>query len=363
MCPPTSHKTHSYETCSLSANETAFVLARDPTITSYNDPTDRCRNASPNRSLSPIPEDSEYPEPPLNSKTRALVPIEKGNFISALHLAFPDPYLRVLVSYAFRDSILAKPLTPAQTREVRGRRGHVERVFFCPDTADRIAADFKELGRMVLLAANGLGDNPEGTPLSYPREVLEFEWGLSAIQNPFPHITFTTSSDEMLRSAYGNSYQALQEIYTILQFVARRYALWIAEQVCRSVSKGYLSETQWGAYFGLNQDETLARLTRKTANRLQAEKERIYRQKMREEKARADIRKAMGDESNEGCELIHHPVDSNLAKSGLFAPYDPTNPTFQPNDCVPRVRVYEDEEDWDQVLEMIRLRPEEDFQI
>ncbi|KAK7441571.1 hypothetical protein VKT23_016564 [Stygiomarasmius scandens] len=133
---------------------------------------------------------------------------------------------------------------------------------------------------------------------------------------------------------YSNSIQRMHEAYTVIQFVARRYAHWIMEQVIRSVSLGYLSASNWGSYFGLTHDETLTRLTWKSVARLEAEKEIIKRRKERE--TTKDIEATSGVD-HPG--LVLHPTKSSLGRQGLLTPYTPLEPSWDISMYAPSVDV------------------------
>ncbi|THU98515.1 hypothetical protein K435DRAFT_856522 [Dendrothele bispora CBS 962.96] len=83
------------------------------------------------------------------------------------------------------------------------RLGKPTRIFFSVETADRI--------------------------WTYSRDFNNLEWVQSDFSRLIPHITFA-GSDNLLRSIFGSTRQSMQQIYTLIQFVAQKYALWIVQQ-------------------------------------------------------------------------------------------------------------------------------------
>ncbi|KAK7468545.1 hypothetical protein VKT23_003050 [Stygiomarasmius scandens] len=252
----------------------AWILKDCPDVTSYQ-PTSKSQELivykpSPFNDLIPGPTSgtvsqlaSEYPtasnislnyQAPLDSVTGALLGYNRSNLVDTLHLAFPNPYICALITHAFRESILLHSLTDDQLIVVNNDKGPA-RVFFSPQITDQIWADLHRMGQMVL--SSTVIDNPSSPiPLSYSCDFNNFEWIHSNFSHLLLHITFTRS-DNLLRYIYGNTCQTMHKVYTIIQFVAQRYTLWIIDQVRHSISRGYLSISNWGSYFGLTHDETL----------------------------------------------------------------------------------------------------------
>ncbi|THU76937.1 hypothetical protein K435DRAFT_812935 [Dendrothele bispora CBS 962.96] len=343
-CSSCTTHSHSFESCgSFPDNRaTAWVLKNKPDVTSYQ-PTSDCTALVPYKP-SPFPLLDTKPvhgTAPLDPVTGALLGFNRESLIDTLHLAFPDPYIRAIITYVFRDSILHQPLSDNQLMVLRDEGNRTTRVFFSVETADRIWSDLQRLGQMVLSSTN-LSNPSAPIPLSYSRDFNNLEWIDSDFSRLIPHITFA-GSDNLLRSIFGNNHQSMQQIYTLIQFVAQKYALWIIQQVRTSISRGYLSISNWGAYFGLTHDETLTRLTRKSMARLRAEKVLARR---RSEKARG--RKERVEEDNSSA-LVLHPTASSLGYQGLLAPY-----THQPGWSIdmyaPSADVHMEDEDFGEMM-------------
>jgi hypothetical protein len=291
----------------------------------------------------------------LGSTEKALIHSNSKDFRALLDRAFPNPYLRVLIAYIFRDSILSKPLKDDQMMFVTNQEGGNSGVFFKPAVADQILGDFRRLAAMVVMAANGI-DNPENPLLPhYPRDVVNLEWSCSELPNPFPHLSLIFSSDNFIAKTHAYSRSELREMYAILQFVGRQYALWIGDQVARSVQKGYLSECSWGTFFGIPQDEFMTLLTRKSVERLEAEKELMRRRKARFTMEQNKKRSSMGvtKEEMDSRIMVIHPTESAIAKGGLLVPYDPKSPGWTKDVYYPSPEVTADEEDWEEVMKMV----------
>ncbi|KAK7457869.1 hypothetical protein VKT23_010213 [Stygiomarasmius scandens] len=197
---------------------------------------------SPFRQLLPT---KEAKQAPLDANTGALIGFNQNSFIDTLHLAFPNPYIRALLSHAFRDSILINSLSDNQLRIIHDKRGNIARVFLTPQVADAIWNDLRRLAEIVLTSTREACEPHSTIPSSYSKDFLNIEWITSDLSALLPHITFAHAQNP-LRSVYAKTTQTMHEVYTIIQFIARRYAQWILEQVVRSVSLGYLSASNWG---------------------------------------------------------------------------------------------------------------------
>ncbi|KAF5353587.1 hypothetical protein D9758_013796 [Tetrapyrgos nigripes] len=299
----------------------------------------------------------EYVPPfPAPTPTLSLSCHNKSDPVSILQEGFRNPFLRLLIWYLFREATLSKPLTDDQMMNVPDDEGGECIIKFTPEVAARILEELRLLAKMVVTAATGLGNPNNSSPPSIPRDVLELEWSDSPLRNVFPHLSLVLNPmDRTILDAHAKSRQGLQEQYAILQFVARQYARWIVDQVLRSIRKGYLSECNWGAIFGLTQDETLTLLTRRSLQELEIEKRRVEEKKAMSIRGRESRRKALGvdDEAARAGALILHPTESTMAKQGLLAPYDPTNPGWTTDVYSLSTEITEDEEDWEDVLKLV----------
>ncbi|KAK7468497.1 hypothetical protein VKT23_003003 [Stygiomarasmius scandens] len=346
MCFTTA-STHPYTSCAeFSINNPdcrAFSMFERPEITSYEPPAPEvtCRalipyQPSPFGSLSQTRNEKQVyikdhyingvitnydTQAPLDANTGALIGFNQNNFIDTLRLAFPNPYIRALLSHAFRDSILIDSLSDDQLRIVHDKYGNIARVFFMPRVADAIWTDFRRLAEIVLTSTKGTDEPRSIIPSSYSKDFLNIEWINSSLSALLPHITFAHGPNP-LRSVYAKNIHTMHEVYTIIQFIARRYAQWILEQVVRSVSLGYLSASNWGAYFGLTHDETLTHLTQKSVARLEAEKEICKRR----EERRNDQKDICNSDDIIYPGLVLHPTESSLGRQGLLTPYTPVEP-------------------------------------
>ncbi|THU80968.1 hypothetical protein K435DRAFT_809467 [Dendrothele bispora CBS 962.96] len=344
-CSSCSTHDHPLEGCRPLADNgaTAWILANQPDVTSFQ-PTSNCTELVPYWP-SPFPPLESKPvqgSTPIDPVTGALLGFNCENLIDILHLAFPDPYIRAIITHAFRDSILSQPLSDDQLMVFRDETGQTTRIFFSVETADRIWSDLRRLGQMVLSATN-LSDPSAPIPLAYSRDFNNLEWVQSDFSRLIPHITFA-GSDNLLRSIFGSTRQSMQQIYTLIQFVAQKYALWIVQQVRNSISRGYLSICNWGSYFGLTHDETLTRLTRKSMARLNAEKKLARR---RSEKAK--LRKARSDE-DVTMGLVLHPTASLPGQQGLLTPYTPNQPGWSIDAYAPSADVHMADEDFGEMM-------------
>ncbi|KAK7444339.1 hypothetical protein VKT23_015351 [Stygiomarasmius scandens] len=295
-----------------------------PEVTSYEPPTSEvtCRALIPYEPspFGPLPKTTEE-QAPLNSVTGALIGFNRNNIVETLHLAFPDPFIRAIISHAFRESILVNPSSNDQFRIIRDKQGQIARVFFTPHVADLIWNDLRRLAQIVLSSTSDTDKPCLSVPTSYSKDFLNLEWTPSILTALLPHITFAHANNP-LRAIYSNSIQQMHEVYTIIQFVARRYAQWILEQVLRSISLGYLSASNWGSYFGLTHDDTLTRLTQKSVARLEAEKEIVKRRS-----ERRDAQNGIPNQDGITCPgLILHPTESFLGRQSLLTPYTPLEP-------------------------------------
>ncbi|THU76648.1 hypothetical protein K435DRAFT_878911 [Dendrothele bispora CBS 962.96] len=319
-CSSCSTHDHSLEGCRPLSNNgaTAWILANQPDVTSFQ-PTSNCTELVPYRP-SPFPPLENKPvqgSTPIDPVTGALLGFNRENLIDTLHLAFPDPYIRAIITHAFRDSILSQPLSDDQLMVFRDETGQTTRIFFSVETANRIWSDLRRLGQMVLSATN-LSDPSAPIPLAYSRDFNNLEWVQSDFSRLIPHITFA-GSDNLLRSIFGSTRQSMQQIYTLIQFVAQKYALWIVQQ-------------------------TLTRLTRKSMARLNAEKKlarrRSEKAKLRKERAEEDV--TMG--------LVLHPTASLPGQQGLLAPYTPNQPGWSIDAYAPSADVHMADEDFGEMM-------------
>ncbi|THU87579.1 hypothetical protein K435DRAFT_867145 [Dendrothele bispora CBS 962.96] len=233
-------------------------------------------------------------------------PEEDLNPVTGALLAFPDPYIRALISHAFRESILTKPLSDEDLLLVRDDTESTTRFLSSPEAADKIWADLQHLGRMVLAATSGHEQTISTIPSSYSRDYNNLEWIHSDFSRLLMHITFA-GGDNLLRS---------------------------------------LSNMLHESYINLTHDETLTRLTQKSMARIEAEKELAKRQRERV----PAISQAQGEESDGMGQFVLHPTASTLGRRGLLAPYDPSQPGWDINLYAPSADVQMVDEDFNGLM-------------
>lgn len=80
-----------------------------------------------------------------------------------------------------------------------------------------------------------------------------------------PHLTLAFGSDHRDTSHFAITDRArVEEAYQYLQLAARFYARWIVTHVEISIRKGEQSTLNFGALFGLSQQEFLSRVAPET---------------------------------------------------------------------------------------------------
>ncbi|THV02915.1 hypothetical protein K435DRAFT_852346 [Dendrothele bispora CBS 962.96] len=338
MCPSGQHS-HRFVTCEGAEHEVhAFTLPQRDNVTSFE---------SPCQALVPLPKGSIFVKPSQKVETPSypttVLAFNTADPVELLKLAFPDPSIRALLSYLFSGSILAKPLTDQHILLTRDSASQVERARFTPEAVDLITRDLCRLGQMVVVAANSLTHPTDPLRPFIPKDIPNLKWSLPDLGIVFPHLTFAFDTSPF-ESIIVDSKQTLHVIYNIIQFVAQRYATWILEQVRRSILKGYMSEANWGAYFGFSQDEILRSLTRKSVQRLEAEKTLAGRKRKRETVNEVNA------EGSIGKSLVFHPVRSSLAQQGLLEPYDPLSPEWSIDAYAPSAELTIEEEDFGEFM-------------
>jgi hypothetical protein len=316
------------------ANRGAFILPNRDGLTSFMEVVSE-------RALVPYvpPIWESVPEmiKDFNKEPGTVIAFDKKNYLSTLDLAFPDPYMRVLLAHAFNKAVLMKPLDVKNTISTPLNSGTL--YSFDPDFAELIWAELRTLAQMVLMSTKL--ESIDHIPTFYSRDFENVKWIHSGFSQFLCHLVFGHGENE-LRNVVVETYDGLQKIYTLLQFLTRRYAIWILKQVCASISKGYLSESNWGGFFGLTQDETLTRLTRKSVHRLGAEKSL---KELRAERKAQGMKEELVVE--EGKELVLHPIQSS---HGILTPYSPFDPEFDIDLCVPSADVTMEEQDFGDLM-------------
>ncbi|THU93009.1 hypothetical protein K435DRAFT_861918 [Dendrothele bispora CBS 962.96] len=255
-CSSCSTHDHSLEGCSPISNNgaTAWILANQPDVTSFQ-LTSNCTELVPYR---------PSPFPPLESKPiQGSTPIHP---VTGALLGFNS-----IITHAFRDSILSQPLSDDQLMVFQDETGQTTHIFFSVKTADRI--------------------------WTYSRDFNNLEQVQSDFSRLIPHITFA-GSDNLLHSIFGSNWQSMQQIYTLIQFVAQKYALWIVQQ--------------------------------KLARR------RSEKAKLR--KARSDEDVTMG--------LVLHRTASLPGQQGLLTPYTPDQPGWSIDTYAPSADIHMADEDF-----------------
>ncbi|THU80374.1 hypothetical protein K435DRAFT_845123 [Dendrothele bispora CBS 962.96] len=312
-CSTCSTPDHSFQGCGPLSNDvgaTAWVLKNQPNVTSYQ-PASDCTALVPYKPspFPPLDINSVHGTAPLDPVTGALLGFSRKNLIDTLHLAFPDPYIRAIITHVFKDSILSQSLSDDQLMVLRDEDGQSTRVFFTVETADRIWSDLQRMGQMVLRSTN-IGNPSVPIPLSYSRDFNNLEWVGSDFSRLIPHITFA-GSDNLICSIFGNNRQSMQQVYSLIQFVAQR----------KSMAR-------------LRAEKELAR----------RRSERVKVRKGKDEDYNKD-RKGR-DEGYNSKALVLHPTASSLGRQGLLTPYTPDQPGWNIDAYAPSADVHMEDEDF-----------------
>lgn len=129
----------------------------------------------------------------------------------------------------------------------------------CPEVLTDFQEAMIQMGRITICAANDfnpLWDPIELAPRYIPRAVLR-EWGSEYY---LPHIRM--AFDESFMAPIRDSDpEVLLKMYQQTQEVVRAFGRWIMERIAVMIRKGYQSEVNFGAFFGLTKTEFFRRVS------------------------------------------------------------------------------------------------------
>lgn len=160
----------------------------------------------------------------------------------------------------------------------------------------------------------------------FPRDVL-IEWGSNRLFT-IPHLLLASEADidNPLLQYQTRSLPKLRRYFTTYQNVMIYYANWIRNAVRSSINHGFLSETNWGAVWGFRKDEFLGMVAPGVFDLARAREEGRVRQATHD----LSLSPIRGDA------LILHPQERREAQEDYSTRYDPTDPYFDIDLCIPR---------------------------
>ena len=174
----------------------------------------------------------------------------------------------------------------------------------------------------------------------YPLDVL-LEWGSNFLY-VIPHLSLSrdTDSDNPLLSYETPSLRQLKQYFIGYQNVVCYYGNWIRSAVKTSLNSGFQSETNWGAFWNFSKEDFLKLATPGVFDLARAREEGRFRR----------VGHDMGLEPIRSDALILHPQHCNAVEWGNGFGYDPRDPYFDINDCVPKAFQSTDTEEMDAIL-------------
>ena len=203
-------------------------------------------------------------------RAQALIPSSQQLYFAslgpcnALYNVFNHPALRCLIHSMIENEIYIRDFEDTDycyAGFTAVGRHQIPSYQMRPDVARRLWSGVITLSRMAVCAANDCtwADVPVdelNTPI-FPRDVL-IEWGSNRLFT-IPHLILTSKADidNPLLQYQTRSKSKLRGYFTGYQNVAMYYANWIRNTVRTSINQGFLSETNWGAVWGLSKEEFL----------------------------------------------------------------------------------------------------------
>lgn len=135
----------------------------------------------------------------------------------------------------------------------------------CPEILSDFVDTYEQLGKITMCAAhdfNPLFDPIETIPHYIPRSVLQ-EWGAELY---LPHIRMAFDAN-FLEPIRHSEPEPLLQLYQQTQDCARAFARWIMDRIAIQIRKGYQSEVNFGAFFGLTKTEFFNRVSPEVVTR------------------------------------------------------------------------------------------------
>ena len=230
-----------------------------------------------------------------------------------------------------------------------------------PSIAKQMWKGVINLARLTICAANDTiwqrvprrgPDDPV-----YPLDVL-LEWGSNFLY-VIPHLSLSrdTDSENPLLSYETPSLRQLEQYFVGYQNVVCYYANWTRSAIKTSLNAGFQSETNWGAFWGLSKEEFLDMAAPGIFDLTRAREEGRFRRvghDMSLEPVRHGqpfvLHCSRNMDSPVVDALVLHPQYCNSVEWGNSEGYDPRDPYFDINDCVPKAFQSMDTEEMDAIL-------------
>ena len=230
-----------------------------------------------------------------------------------------------------------------------------------PSIARQMWKGVVNLARLAICAANDTTwqQVPKRGPSDpvYPLDVL-LEWGSNFLY-VLPHLSLSrdADSDNPLLSYETPFLRQLEQYFVGYQNVACYYSNWIRSAIKTSLNSGFQSETNWGAFWGLSKEDFLNMAAPGVFDIVRAREEGRFR-RIGHDMSLEPIRNGQPTildhiESRHSPiidALVLHPQHCNSVEWGNSLGYDPRDPHFDINDCVPKPFQSEDTEEMDAIL-------------
>ena len=289
--------------------------------------------------------------------------VSKGPRDALLDAFSSSPALQSLVYPLIENTVYVREFTTTDWMYsgVRYEQGGVVTYYkIRPSIARQMWTGVVNLARMAICAANDTTwqEVPRRGPNDpiYPLDVL-LEWGSNFLY-VIPHLTLScdADSDNPLLSYETPSLRQLEQYFVGYQNVACYYANWTRSAIKTSLNSGFQSETNWGALWGFSKEEFLAMAAPGVFDLARAREEGRFRRvghDMRLEPIRSGQPSDYYSQSFHlpaADALVLHPQHCNSVEWGRSFEYDPRDPYFDINDCVPKAFQSTDTEEMDAIL-------------
>jgi hypothetical protein len=235
----------------------------------------------------------------------------------ALKDVLNHPLLKSYIDGTISDITYTQPLIGRFIIPVvyEAQDGSFQAKFFLhPKVAERLWSGLVFMSRIFMAGCNDNNViNPATPPKSYSSDcVIELGDHHFTFRH---HVLADPTRNPFLCSSFS-SIDRLAESYRNMQYIVSRYAIWLAHAIRISLLKGFRSEFNFGAYWGLTKTQFLDLLA-----------PGVFDEARDRAEGRARILKPASETNSDSSRaLVLHPRFSKMAQT---VEYDPNDPTFK----------------------------------
>ncbi|KAK1221915.1 hypothetical protein PQX77_015262 [Marasmius sp. AFHP31] len=202
----------------------------------------------------------------------------------------------------------------------------------------------------IVVSASGIDREPGEVATRMPKDIFNAELGLPIDLDlmDYPHLTFADlDTPNPFRRVGFQSVEGVLQFCRNLELLYVKVAQWIYGCIQLSVAKGLKSHVNWGSFLGLTQ----VKLLDMVAPGVTTITGPINNGDITMIDAEEDI--LMEDSDSQLTGLIFHPLESNVVRAGLLAPYNPNLPGLNVDYYTPSAYLTQEDEDVPGVIDYL----------